>query len=145
LALKGLTIDSVVFYFPIDIIDFNTEVTTTIDTFDFWPPNWRISFTVTLFENLVNSCGVLSINQVENAAGSRYDGNFADRVPAVLLFQGVSLEFQLTPVNGGYGIKKIYSPQLNKVSQNILPKGFRPKKRNNVFFNPIPGGLFWIF
>jgi len=99
-------------------------VTTPIDTFDFWPSNWRISFIVTLFENPVNHCGVLSISQLENANGNRYDGYFAERVPAVILYRDVSLEFQLAPVNGDYGTKRIHSPQLNKVSQNIFIQKF---------------------
>ena len=97
-------------------LDFDTKTAMYIDTYDFVPPNWRVSFTINFYQFTSGWCKVLGNVQIPDQNGQYYNGNDAKRVATMFDRAGSYSMFQ-SPINNDYDSLTKYSEiQLDKVS-----------------------------
>jgi hypothetical protein len=95
------------------------EDTLTIDTYNFLPPNWRVSFTFLLTQFSQSLCKLVGNAQLPNAQGVYLDGYYALRVATVFVTSDF-IYFQ-SPINNKFddGMQWPVSLQINKVFKLI--------------------------
>jgi len=113
------------------LLGYHAEEKLTIDTYEFIPPNWRMSFAMTFLNFKEQQCKIIGTIQ-EKVNGQYYDGIYGKRVPSIFA-DGNRLEVQ-APVNGMYNKPLVFiNIQLNQV--RILYTFYNTSTKNVCFIS----------